>query len=352
MNRVMNRIPATVVTGFLGAGKTSLMSHAVAAAKGRRLALIVNEFGETGVDGGILSACGFEGCRDEDIIELANGCICCTVADDFLPTIETLLSRAEPPDGILIETSGLALPKPLVKAFAWPEIKSRVTVDGVIAVIDARAVLDGRFADDPAAVAAQAAADPSLEHDNPLEEVFEDQLVCADLVILNKSDLLTAAELATVEAEIRARLAEHGRSGVKIVATKHGAVPIEILLGIEAAAEDDLASRPSHHETELDHDHDDFESFSLPLAPVADMDGLMATLAKLAAAHDILRLKGFLAVPGRDLRHLVQGVGARLNGYFDRPWGVNEARDGRLVIIGQKGLDRDAIARGLQGYLA
>ena len=347
----MNRIPATVVTGFLGAGKTNLMSHAVKAAKGRRLALIVNEFGETGVDGGILSACGFEGCRDEDIIELANGCICCTVADDFLPTIETLLGRAEPPDGILIETSGLALPKPLVKAFAWPEIKSRVTVDGVIAVIDARAVLDGRFADDPAKVAAQAAADPSLDHDNPLEEVFEDQLVCADLVILNKSDLLSAAELATVEAELRARLADHGRSGVKIVATKHGAVPIEILLGLEAAAEDDLASRPSHHETELDHDHDDFESFSLALAPVADMDGLMATLAKLAEAHDILRLKGFLAVPGRDLRHLVQGVGARLTGYFDRPWGKTEARDGRLVIIGQKGLDRAAIARGLKAYL-
>ncbi len=190
------RIPATVITGFLGAGKTSLMSHAVKAARGRKLALVVNEFGEFGVDGGILGACGFEGCRDEDIIELANGCICCTVADDFLPTIEKLLARATPPDGILIETSGLALPKPLIKAFAWPEIKSRVTVDGVIAVVDARAVHDGRFADDPAAVAAQAAADPSLDHDNPLDEVFADQLACADLVILNKSDLLDAAALA------------------------------------------------------------------------------------------------------------------------------------------------------------
>ncbi|HEU0070921.1 MAG TPA: cobalamin biosynthesis protein CobW [Alphaproteobacteria bacterium] len=348
----MNRIPATVVTGFLGAGKTSLMSHAVKAAKGRRLALVVNEFGETGVDGGILSACGFEGCKDEDIIELANGCICCTVADDFLPTIETLLGRDAPPDGILIETSGLALPKPLVKAFAWPEIKSRVTVDGVIAVIDARAVHDGRFADDPEKVAAQRAADPSLEHDNPLEEVFEDQLVCADLVILNKSDLLDEAALKAVETQLRAVLEEHGRKGVKIVATKHGAVPVEVLLGLEAAAEDDLANRPSHHETEDDHDHDDFESFSLPIKPVSDMDGLLATLAKLANAHDILRLKGFLSVPGRDLRHVVQGVGARLNGYYDRPWATGEARDGRLVIIGQKGLDRDGIARGLEGYLA
>jgi cobalamin biosynthesis protein CobW len=348
----MKRIPATVVTGFLGAGKTSLMRHAVQEAKGRRLALIVNEFGETGVDGGILAACGFDGCTDEDIIELANGCICCTVADDFLPTIENLLARETPPDGILIETSGLALPKPLVKAFAWPEIKSRVTVDGVIAMIDARAVHDGRFADDPAKVEAQRAADPSLEHDNPLEEVFEDQLACADLVILNKSDLLDGDALRRVEEDLRARLEEHGRSGVKIVATRQGAVPIEILLGLEAAAEDDLDGRPSHHETEEDHDHDDFESFSLPIGPVADLDGLMTALARTAEAHDILRLKGFLAVPGRELRHVIQGVGARFTGYFDRPWAADEARDGRLVVIGQKGLDRAAIARGLQGYLA
>jgi cobalamin biosynthesis protein CobW len=342
------RIPATVITGFLGAGKTSLMSHAVKAAHGRKLALIVNEFGEIGVDGGILSACGVEGCREEDIIELANGCICCTVADDFLPTIETLLARNEPPDGILIETSGLALPKPLVKAFAWPEIKSRVTVDGVIAVVDARAVYDGRFADDPAAVAAQAAADPSLDHDNPLEEVFQDQLACADLVILNKSDLLDAAALAQVEADIRARL----RPNVKIVATRFGTVPIEVLLGLEAAAEDDLASRPSHHETELDHDHDDFESFNLAVAPVTDMDGLLARLADLATAHDVLRLKGFLAVPGRELRHVVQGVGARLSHYFDRPWNDGEPRHGRLVFIGRKGLDRAAIAGALASFLA
>ncbi|HEX7005855.1 MAG TPA: cobalamin biosynthesis protein CobW [Alphaproteobacteria bacterium] len=341
-----SRIPATVITGFLGAGKTSLMSHAVRSARGRKLALVVNEFGEMGVDGGILSACGFEGCRDEDIIELANGCICCTVADDFLPTIEKLLARSQPPDGILIETSGLALPKPLVKAFAWPEIKSRVTVDGVIAVVDARAVHDGRFADDPAAVAAQRAADPSLDHDSPLEEVFEDQLACADLVILNKCDLLDEAALAQVEADIRARL----RPGVKIVATRFGALPTNVLLGLESRAEDDLANRPSRHEMETDHDHDDFESFNLRLAPVSEIDALLTRLIELAHSHDILRLKGFLAVPGRDLRHVVQGVGARLSNYFDRPWRDGEPRDGRLVFIGRKGLDRAAIASALQPF--
>ena len=192
------KIPATVITGFLGAGKTSLLRHLVANANGRRLALVINEFGELGVDREILLGCGVENCREDDVIELANGCICCTVAEDFLPTLERLLDRPDPPDHILIETSGLALPKPLVQAFAWPEVKARVTVDGVIAVVDAAAVAAGRFATDPAALAAQRAADPSVDHDNPLEEVFEDQLSAADLVVLNKTDLLSEEALGAV----------------------------------------------------------------------------------------------------------------------------------------------------------
>ena len=116
------KIPATVVTGFLGAGKTTLIRHLLETANGKRLALIINEFGDIGVDGEVLKACRSETCGEEDIVELANGCICCTVADDFVPTIETLLARDPQPDHIVIETSGLALPKPLVRAFAWPEI--------------------------------------------------------------------------------------------------------------------------------------------------------------------------------------------------------------------------------------
>src|SRR5947207_14807246 len=181
----MRRVPATVITGFLGAGKTSLVRHLLAHAEGRRLAVIVNEFGELGIDRELLLGCGDAACDENDLVELANGCLCCTVADDFLPTLTRLLDRAAPPEHILIETSGLALPKPLVQAFAWPEVKARVTVDGVIAVVDAAAVAAGRFATDPAALAAQRAADPALDHDNPLEEVFEDQLAAADLVVLN-----------------------------------------------------------------------------------------------------------------------------------------------------------------------
>ena len=340
----MRKIPATVITGFLGAGKTSLLRHLVANANGRRLALVINEFGELGVDREILLGCGIENCREDDVIELANGCICCTVADDFLPTLERLLDRPDPPDHILIETSGLALPKPLVQAFAWPEVKARVTVDGVIAVVDAAAVAAGRFATDPAALAAQRAADPALDHDNPLEEVFEDQLSAADLVVLNKTDLLAPDALDGVERD----LARQKRAATKLIAASHGAVAPALLLGLDAAAEDDLASRPSHHDLEPEHDHDDFESFMVARGPVADTPGFLARLGEIVAAHDILRLKGFLHVPGKDFRQVVQGVGARLQHYFDRPWGSDEPRQSRLVVIGRKGLDRAAIAAAIE----
>ncbi len=341
----MRKIPATIVTGFLGAGKTSLIRQLLAAAGGRRIALVINEFGELGIDREILLGCGVQGCTDDDVIELANGCICCTVAEDFLPTIEKLLDRGEPPEHVVIETSGLALPKPLVQAFAWPEVKARLTVDGVVAVIDAAAMAAGRFADDPAALAAQRAADPALDHDNPLEEVFGDQLACADLVVLNKVDLLAGETLAATEAALRQRL----RPAVKLVRATQGAVPPAVVLGLAAAAEEDLANRPSHHDLEPEHDHEDFESFVVAAGPVADPPRFIDRLAGVIAAHDILRLKGFLDVPGKEFRQVVQGVGARLQHYFDRPWRPGEPRATRLVVIGRKGLDRAAIAAAVQG---
>ena len=340
----MRRIPATIVTGFLGAGKTSLVRHLISAATGYRLAIIVNEFGELGIDRELLIGCGDETCDDDDIVELANGCLCCTVADDFLPTLTKLIERPAPPDHILIETSGLALPKPLVQAFAWPEIRTATTVDGVLTVIDAAALAAGRFADDPAAVAAQRAADPSVDHDNPLEEVFGDQLACADLVILNKTDLVAPDELARLKTEIAARL----RPGVRLVETRDGKIAPSVALGLDAAAEDDLVARPSIHELEGEHDHDDFDSFVVTCGPV-DGDAFRDRLATTIRAHDILRVKGFVAMPGRDRRLILQAVGDRMQHYFDRQWEPDETRATRLVVIGKKGLDRAAITAGLSG---
>jgi cobalamin biosynthesis protein CobW len=339
----LRRIPATIVTGFLGAGKTSLVRHLLATS-GRRLAVIVNEFGELGIDRELLLGCGDEACADGDIVELANGCLCCTVADDFLPALSRLIDRPQPPDHIVVETSGLALPKPLVQALAWPEIRTRVTVDGIVAIIDAAAAAAGRFADDPAAVARQRAADPALDHDNPLEEVFADQLACADLVILNKTDLVPPRRLADLRDEIAARL----RPAVKLVAAEAAQVGPAVALGLEATAEDDLAARPSLHDTSGEHDHDDFESFVVARGAVADPAAFADRLAALIAAHDILRVKGFLAVPGREFRHVIQAVGARVERYFDRAWHPGETRAGKLVVIGRKGFDRAAIAAALQ----
>jgi cobalamin biosynthesis protein CobW len=342
--QAMAKIPVTIVTGFLGSGKTTLIRHVLEHAHGRRLALIINEFGDVGVDGAILKSCGIDTCPEENIVELSNGCLCCTVAADFVPAIEALLARSPRPDHIIIETSGLALPKPLVKAFDWPGIRTRLTVDGVVAVVDGAAVAAGRFADDPAKLAAQRQADSAIDHDNPLQEVYEDQLLCADIVVLNKADLMTADLLERVSGEIRATVPR----AVRIIEARNGRIDPAILLGIEAAAEDDLAHRPSHHDAEEGHDHDDFETFVLDMAPTSDPAGLLARLASVAQAHDVLRMKGFIEVAGKPMRLLVQGVGQRFRQQFDRPWAPSEDRQGRLVVIGEKGLDRNAIIASLQ----
>jgi len=333
------KVPCTIVTGFLGAGKTTLVRHVLENAGGRRLAVIVNEFGDVGIDGEILKSCGIESCTEDSIVELANGCICCTVADDFVPALKGLLDRPSPPEHIVIETSGLALPKPLVKAFNWPEIASRVTVDGVVAVVDGAAVAAGRFADDPEALARQRAEDQSLDHDNPLEEVFEDQLLCADLVILNKADLMSDAERRNVNAEIGKTLPRV----VKVVETENGQVPVDVLLGLGAKAESDLAARPSHHDLEEEHDHEDFDTFIIDLPAFDSPQGVVDRIAKATAAHDILRVKGFVDIKGKPMRLLVQGVGARIQHQFDKRWPDSAPRQGRLVVIGETGLDKAAI---------
>jgi len=339
------KIPATVITGFLGAGKTSLIRNLIENANGKRLALIINEFGDLGVDGDVLKGCGNEDCSEDDIIELANGCICCTVADDFLPTIQQLLDRDDKPDHIIVETSGLALPKPLVRAFGWPEVRTQVTVDGVVTVVDGPAYKDGLFAANPDAVQAQREADEMLDHDSPLEELFDDQLNCADMIIFNKSDLLSEGEIVDASAALQARL----RPSVKMVKTSHGEIDARVLLGLDAAAEDDLDARPSVHDDADDHEHDDFDSFVLEIGEVESLDQLLAQLDQAIAAEDILRVKGFVAVRDKDMRLVLQGVGPRIQHYFDRDWNVDEARVSRLVIIGEHDMNQDAVRSIIKG---
>jgi cobalamin biosynthesis protein CobW len=347
MTSHLQKIPATIITGFLGAGKTTLVRNILATANGKRIALIINEFGDLGIDSEVLKGCGDETCSEDDIVELANGCICCTVADDFIPTITKLMEREERPDHIVIETSGLALPQPLVRAFNWPEIRNQVTVDGVVTVVDSAAVADGKFASDHDAVQAQREADEALDHDSPLEELFEDQLNCADMIILNKTDLLTADNLERINTDIRANI----RSSVKILHAHNGSLGADILLGLGIGAEDDLDNRKSHHELEglEDHDHDDFESFVVTLREIDEQKALLNRLDTALKDHDILRLKGFAAIRGKPMRLVIQAVGLRVQTYFDREWNANEIRSTQLVVIGEKGLDRSAIESALKG---
>ena len=344
MSSPLARIPCTIVTGFLGAGKTTLIRHVMTHAQGRRLAIIVNEFGDVGIDGEILKGCGNAACPEENIVELANGCLCCTVADEFVPALDAILAR-EGVEHIVIETSGLALPKPLVQAFHWPAIKSRVTVDGVVVVVDGAALAEGRVANDLNALAQQRAADSALSHDDPIEEVFEDQIACADLVVLNKRDLIDAAGFARA----RAAIADVLPRTIKVIQAADGKVDQSLLLGLGVGTEDDIANRLTHHDNEEDHDHDDFDSFVVPVGEIANPTTLTARVATLAENFDVLRVKGFAAVAGKPLRLLVQAVGARVTHQYDRPWTAAEARQGQLVVIGLKGLDRAAITQSLVG---
>jgi len=337
----MNRVPVTVLTGFLGAGKTTLLRALLSESGGRRIAVIVNEFGDAGFDGGLVEECAANACAPGDIVELTNGCICCTVADDFVPTMDKLLAREKPLDAIVIETSGLALPQPLLKAFAWPAVRTRATVDGVVTVVDALALSEGRIVIDDDAVAAQRAADPSLDHDDPIEEVFEDQLACADLVVLSKTDLVAADALAAIETRLKAVL----RPGVRILRST-GAVAPDILIGLAAGAEDDLTARAGHHGEEEEHDHDDFDSIVITPSPAGTVETMRARVSDALGIDGVLRVKGHARIDGKPAPMVVQAVGKRVELAFARP---DAQRAEHLVVIGLKGFDGDAVRKALAG---
>ncbi|MFN9173261.1 MAG: cobalamin biosynthesis protein CobW [Synechocystis sp.] len=346
----MHKIPVTVVTGFLGSGKTTLVRHLLQNNQGRRIAVLVNEFGEVGIDGEILRAC--QVCDEDDpdvlnapptpnlnIVELANGCLCCTVQEEFLPTMQALLERREQIDCIVVETSGLALPKPLLQAFRWPEIRTGATVDGVITVVDGDALVRGQWVGDLAALEAQRQADESLDHETPIEELFEDQLACADMVLLTKTDLLSATDHDRLQGWLQGQL----RAGVKVLPCQQGKISPDILLGFNAAVEENLGDRPSHHDHEAEHDHDeDINSVYVESDRAFDPQRLIQGLTDLVEQQEIYRIKGFVAVPQKAMRLVLQGVGDRFDCFYDRPWQATEPRLTRLVIIGHQ-LDPNAL---------
>lgn len=352
----LGKIPATIVTGFLGSGKTTLLSNIIKQANGKRIAIIVNEFGELDIDADLLRSCPLDcedgnetetnttqnGIPEDGIYELANGCICCTVEEEFLPVMKQLVARRNDIDHILIETSGLALPKPLVQAFNWPEIKQHCTVDSVITVVDGPAVADGRIAHDPQQVEAQRKADESLDHDPSLQELLEDQLSSADMVIISKSDRLDDTQRGLIKQLISERV----KPQVKMLEVANGQIQSDLIMGLEFASEEGIEAVHTHHDHHHDHDedhhhaHDHFNSVSITLGEV-DSDKLVAVVDGLIAVNTIYRVKGFLALPGKPMRQVLQGVGERLERYFDRAWAGDETRQSKLVLIGKDLVEAD-----------
>ncbi len=338
----MHKIPVTVISGFLGAGKTTLVRHLLQNNQGRRIAVLVNEFGEVGIDGELLRSCQVcdeEETPDSNIVELTNGCLCCTVQEEFYPTMQELLKRRDKIDCLLIETSGLALPKPLIQAFRWPAIRNSATVDGVVTVVDCYALALGRLVGNLDALESQRQADPNLEHETPIEELFEDQLACADMVLLTKTDLVNAEQLSKIKAWLKHEL----QPGVKIVTASQGKIQPDLLLGFNAAVEDDLDNRHSHHDHDEEHEHDeDINSIELILERAFDPEELVQKLKLLLQEQEIYRVKGFIKVPSKSMRLVLQGVGNRFDTFYDRPWQSEELQKTRLVLIGQN-LNRTTI---------
>ena len=315
-----DKLPVTVVTGFLGAGKTTVLRHVLSRQGKRRLAVLVNEFGDVGLDGAALADCGV--CDEEStgagpdgqrptVVELANGCLCCTVQEEFLPVMLELLERRQSLDGILIETSGLALPQPLLDAFLWPEIRTSVTVDSVVTMVDGEALAAGSVVGDAAAVERQRQADPELDHLTSLEALLVDQLRSADVVLVSRADKLSAAGMAKVQARIQ----PHLRPGTSVLPCHHGVVPPEVLPGPERGAENDLSRRSPHHPA--DHDHHDHHHAPVASA-VVKLDGvwerqaLEMLLRQQFTAMGLLRAKGHAAIAGKSLPLTIQAVGPRL----------------------------------------
>ena len=341
----LEKIPVTILTGFLGAGKTTLIRNLILKNKSKKLAVIINEFGDLGVDGEIVKQCSDEICPEENILELANGCICCTVADDFIPTMKSLLEGQYIPEHILIETSGLALPKPLLKAFEWPEIRSRLTVDSVLAVVDAEAVVNGIFAPQMSTELEEKQNQTYVEHETPLSEVFEDQINCSDVVLLTKPDLVENI------SDARNIIIKEMERNVPILEVQNGDIGADVILGVNAAAETDLDNRRSHHDGFDDHEHDDFDTFSITVPKILDVESFKLVLETLIRENDILRIKGFLRVESKPLNLLVQGVGKRLSVNFTDTK-IPVENTGNLVFIGEKGrIDQDVISAYLHSSL-
>ena len=345
------RLPVTVVTGFLGAGKTTVLRHLLTSS-GRRLAVMVNEFGSVGLDGDLIRSCGF--CPDDEVddrlVELNNGCLCCTVQDDFLPTMQTLLKRADDLDGIVIETSGLALPRPLLQALEWPDIRNQVHVNGVVTLVDGEALAAGSPVADVKALERQREEDPSLDHITAIDELFRDQLQSADLVLISRADQLQSMQIDALQVELKQQV----REGTALLPVAQGRVDTAVVLGLEHHHHDENHHHGEEHEHH-DHSHVNVVGRSVQIEAELERTSLESLLTRLVSEHQVLRLKGRLWIPGKTLPLQMQMVGPRLNSWFEaapeRAWKPAGGAGADLVVLALQEGAADAIESAIRTLL-
>ena len=347
VDSMLKRLPVTVITGFLGAGKTTVLRHLLTSS-GRKLAVMVNEFGSVGLDGDLIRSCGF--CPEDELegrlVELNNGCLCCTVQDDFLPTMERLLERAEQLDGIVVETSGLALPRPLLQALEWPAIRGRVHVNGVITLVDGEALAFGSPVSDPAALERQRQEDPSIDHITAIDELFRDQLQAADLVLISRADLIDTVQLERVRGALDAQV----RAGTAVLPVTNGSVDSAMVLGLDHHPQEDHDHDHGHHVH--DHSHVAITGSSVRLEGRFDRASLEALMPDLVRDLQVVRLKGRVWLPGKTLPLQLQMVGPRLNSWFeDAPasaWIPDQGTGVDLVLLALKDTAANSFETALQ----